>query len=40
MVDRLAPLRAINVGPKNKLHMAGPVTVFEEAGCEHGRTYI
>jgi uncharacterized protein (DUF1697 family) len=36
----LALLRGINVGGKNKLPMRDLTTLFEEAGCDHVRTYI
>jgi uncharacterized protein (DUF1697 family) len=36
----LALLRAINLGPRNKVPMAGLRELFERLGCESVRTYI
>ena len=36
----VALLRGINVGGRNRLPMAHLVTMFENAGCRHVRTYI
>lgn len=36
----LALLRGINVGGKNKLPMKDLVALFEQAGCNHVRTFI
>jgi uncharacterized protein (DUF1697 family) len=37
---RLALLRGINVGGKNKLPMRDLAVMFEDAGCENVRTFI
>jgi uncharacterized protein (DUF1697 family) len=39
-LNRLALLRGINVGGKNKLPMKDLAALFEKAGCENVRTFI
>lgn len=39
-VTYLALLRAINLGPKNRIGMHDLVKLFAEAGCKNVRTYI
>jgi len=39
-LSHIALLRGINVGGRNTLPMARLVTMFEDAGCQHVRTYI
>ena len=36
----IALLRGINLSTHNRLPMTGLVSIFEEAGCRHVRTYI
>jgi uncharacterized protein (DUF1697 family) len=36
----VALLRGINVGGKNKLSMGDLIAIFDEAGCNHVRSYI